>query len=331
MSVRDFGAMPDGSPIEAVDIEDGAVSATVITYGASLANLLVSGRTVLLGFADGPTYVAHKAHFGSIAGRCANRIAGGAFMLDERERQLSQNDGRNHLHGGSVGFGQRNWTIQDSDSRSVTLVLTSADGDQGYPGEVRATCRYAVEGNGLTIELGAETDRATLVNLAAHGYFNLDGSDTILDHRLSIAAESYLPVDGALIPTGEIRPVAGTPFDFRVARPIRNPEGQTFDHNFVLAMAASPEPRFAARLEGVGSGLAMELWTTEPGVQFYDGNFLPIPQPLRDGRLTRRHGALCLEPQRFPDAVHNPKFPGAVLRPGEVYRQVTQYRFPDRS
>ena len=329
MSVRPFGAMPDGRPIQAIDIADGKVAATIITYGASLADLVVDGRPVLLGFADGETYVRHKAHFGSIAGRCANRIAGGQFTLDGHDYQLSQNDGRNHLHGGAAGFGQLNWMLEADDARSVTLGLTSPDGDQGYPGAVRATCRYAVEGNGLTIELTAETDRPTLVNLAAHGYFNLDGSDTILDHSLILAAESYLPVNEELIPTGEIRPVAGTPFDFRSARAIGNPEGQTFDHNFVLATAPSPEPRFAARLESAHSGLAMELWTTEPGVQFYDGNFLPISERLRDGRETQRHGALCLEPQRFPDAIHHPDFPGAVLRPGEPYRQMTQYRFPD--
>lgn len=328
MSARTFGATPDGAAIRAFDLADGAIAATVITYGASLADLAVNGRSVLLGFADGETYAAHKAHFGSIAGRCANRIAGGRFSLDGIDHQLSRNDGPNHLHGGANGFGQLNWTVVESDARSVTLSLVSPDGDQGYPGEVHATCRYLVEGGGLTIDLRAVADRPTLVNLAAHGYFNLDGSQTILDHRLTIAADSYLPVDGELMPTGEIRPVAQTPFDFRAQRPIRNDAGQTYDHNFALAPSPSAEPRFAARLESPGSELTMELWTTEPGVQFYDGNFLPVPERLRDGRQTRKHGALCLEPQRFPDAVHHPAFPGAVLRPGETYRQVTQYRFP---
>lgn len=335
MPVTEFGRMDDGSVVEAITIAADGIEAKILTFGATLADLVVATpdgpRSVILGFDALDGYLAHGGYFGAIAGRCANRIAGGRFSLDGQEYQLDLNEaGRTHLHGGSDGFFRRNWTIVDNNESSVLLGLTSPDGDQGYPGKVIVTCRYSVDAGRLSIALGARTDAPTLVNLAAHAYFNLDGSGSILDHRLKIAAEAYTPVDAASIPTGEVLAVDGSDFDFRDLRAIRNGsdgDHRPYDHNFVLAMQAAPEPWHAARLEGPRSGIRLDLWTTEPGLQFYDGAFLPVAPPLRGGIAPLRHGALCLEPQRFPDAIHHPHFPSAVLRPDEVYSQVTEYRF----
>lgn len=333
MKKTEFGHLAGGQTVHAIDIGGPALNARILTYGATLADLAIptgqGPHSVVLGFDRLEDYLAQTAYVGAIAGRCANRIAGGRFTLDGVDHQLSLNENsRTHLHGGVEGFSRKLWSIADAGPSSVTLTLVSPHDEEGYPGEMRTICRYSIEGQTLTLELIAETDRPTLVNLASHAYFNLDGSDTILDHRLTIPASAYTPVDGDLIPSGEIVPVAGTDFDFTTPRPIRSGNPHTgYDHNFVLSMSPATTPRPAARLEGPQSGIEMEIWTTEPGLQFYDGNFLPLPQPLRGGRQSQRFGGLCLEPQRFPDAIHHPHFAGSVLRPGEIYRQVTQYVF----
>lgn len=335
MPISEFGRMPDDSVVQAITIAADGIEAKILTFGATLADLIVatpSGpRSVILGFDDLSGYLSHGGYFGAIAGRCANRIAGGRFSLDGQDFQLDLNEaGYTHLHGGGDGFFRRNWIAVDADDSSVLLALISPDGDQGYPGKVIATCRYSLDSSGLRIALGARTDAPTLVNLAAHAYFNLDGGGSILDHRLRIAAEAYTPVDDRNIPTGEVPAVDDTIFDFRELRPIRNgPDDahNAYDHNWVLAMQPTPEPWHAARLEGPLSGIRLDLWTTEPGLQLYDGAFLPVAPPLRGGVEPVRHGALCLEPQRFPDAIHQPHFPSAVLRPDEIYAQVTEYRF----
>lgn len=319
---------------EAIRIGAGGLSADVISLGATLAGLIVPGRdgpvNVVLGFEDAGSYATHGAFFGAVVGRCANRIAWGRARIGGRDYQLDLNEnGHTHLHGGAGGFWSRGWTVERRMPDSVLLSLVSPDGDQGYPGVVRASCLYRAEPDRLAIELEACTDRETLVNLAAHPYFNLDGDGDALDHRLCIAADAFTPVDGDNIPTGEIRAVAGSRFDFRALRPIRR-EGEPYegyDHNFVLARQPRREPVFAARLEAARSGLAMEVWTTEPGLQFYDGGNLPVREKLRGGAQSVRHGGLCLEAQRFPDAVHHPGFADAVLRPGETCRQITEYRF----
>ncbi|MEO9338224.1 aldose epimerase family protein [Mesorhizobium sp. SB112] len=322
------------SRIESVEIRGGGLSAKILNYGATLADLIVetSGgpRSVVLGFDDPEAYRTHGAFFGAVAGRCANRIADGRFELDGEEHQLHLNEkGRTHLHGGGAGFWQKLWTIAERDKSSVLLTLVSPDGDQGYPGNLRVSCRYSIQAGKLVIGLTARTDKPTLVNLATHSYFNLDGSDTILDHMLTIPAHAYTPVNADIIPTGELAPVEGTAFDFRTARPVEKARSETarvdYDHNFALAMRPFAQPHLAARLEA--SRLAMEIWSTEPGLQFYDGNFLPVSEPLRGGRKGQRFGGLCLEPQRFPDAIHHPEFPGSVLRPDETYAQTTEYRF----
>lgn len=335
MPVSEFGRMPDGSTVEAISIAADGIEARVLTFGATLADLVVATpagpRSVVLGFNDIEGYLAHGAFFGAIAGRCANRIAGGRFSLDGIQHQLDVNEaGRTHLHGGGDGFFRRNWTVVDANESSVLLGLTSPDGDQGYPGKVIVTCRYSLHQGQLRIALGGRTDAPTLMNLAPHAYFNLDGGGSVLDHRLRIAAEAYTPVDAASIPTGEVLAVDDTVFDFRELRAIRNgPDGvhSAYDHNFVLAMQPAPEPWHAVRLEGAQSGIRFDLWTTEPGLQFYDGAFLPVAPPLRGGIEPVRFGALCLEPQRFPDAANHPHFPSTVLRPDEIYSQVTEYRF----
>ncbi|ODN71317.1 aldose epimerase family protein [Methylobrevis pamukkalensis] len=334
MTTRAFGRLATGETVEEITIGRDGLSAAILTFGAILRRLDVSTaqgpRNVVLGFEEVAPYDGDGRYFGAIAGRCANRIAGGAFELDGTSYRLPLNQaGRTHLHGGLRGFAQRLWQVESRDDQSVTLTRRSPDGEEGYPGTLDVSCRYEIAADRrLTITLTATTDAPTLVNLAGHAYFNLDGDGDILDHDLTVAAEAYTPIDADLIPTGEIRPVAGTPFDFRAARPIRRAEagGRVgYDHNFVLTDARSDTPRLAARLSGQG-GLTMDLFTTEPGLQVYDGSMI-VPMAGTDGRSFSPNSGICLEPQVFPDAINNPRFPSAVLRPGETYRQVTAYRF----
>jgi aldose 1-epimerase len=332
---RPFGSLADGTEVQEVTIEGGGLSVDVLTLGAVIRHIRVDTpdgpRPVVLGFDRLDHYLDHSPYFGAVAGRCANRTRGGDLPIDGRHFQLDRNEaGRTHLHGGRGGFGARVWSIVDRADDAVTLELVSADGDQGYPGTVIARCRYAATGEGrLTIDLTAVTDAPTAVNLATHSYFDLDRGETILDHVLTIAADAVTPVDEALVPTGAVTPVAGTALDFRTSQPV-GVAGGSLDLNYVLADAPRPEPRFAARLEGAVSGLSLEVWTTEPGLQVYDGNMMAVPVPGADGREVRRNGGICLEPQRWPDAVHHPDFPNVILRPGETYRQRTEYRFQHR-
>jgi aldose 1-epimerase len=325
----------DGTPVDVITISAGGTQAKILALGASIADLTVpvtgQARSVVLGLANYADYVDRGQHMGAVAGRCANRIADGKFQLDGKAYQLPLNErGVTHLHGGMMGFGRRVWTVEmETDSR-VVLSIESADGEEGYPGHVRARCVYTLTPEGvLRIALTADTTTPTLVNLATHSYFNLAGSETILDHTLTLASDSYTPVDARLIPTGEIASVAGTGFDFRKPAGIGANRALTptgFDHNFALAAAPTADPRFVARLAAPSDDLALEIWSTEPGVQFYDGQYLPEADGFR-GRRSTKHAGCCLEPQRFPDAINHPDFPSAVLRPGETYRQVTEYRF----
>jgi aldose 1-epimerase len=310
------------APIEQVRLAGGGLEADILDFGATIRALRFDGVPVTLSLPALEDYVAGRAYFGAIAGRFANRIAGGRFTLDGTLWQLPCNEaGKTHLHGGMRGFSHRRWHIRKVGPAQVTLAYRAADGEEGYPGTMDVTCTYAIAGAGtLSIALEATCDRPTIVNLAAHSYFNLDGGGSIADHRLEIPAAHYLPVDANKIPTGEIAPVAGTPFDFRDPRRIGE---QTYDHAFVLSPAVDGKPRPVARLTGGRSGITLEVDSTEPAVQFYDGHMLGI------GGFGPRAG-LCLEPERFPDAPNHPDFPGAVLRPGETYRQITQYRFRRR-
>ncbi|SEQ85117.1 aldose 1-epimerase [Faunimonas pinastri] len=330
---REFGTLADGTVIEAVAIGAGPLRAEVITWGAVIRDVRFEGvdHPLVLGFERLEDYVGQSPYFGATVGRFANRIARGRFKLDGEIHELPCNDGDNHLHGGPHGFGTRVWTIESLTQSSVLLKLVSADGDQGYPGEVTAECSYEVSADGtLIVSYSASTDRETVVNLAQHTYFNLDGAPTILDHKLQLAADAYLPVDSGYIPTGELKPVEGTPFDFRSLRVVR-PEGAEatppYDNNFCLAAHRRPEPAFAARLEGRDGTLSMELWTTEPGVQFYDGFQIAVTAPGLGGRTYPKHAGLCLEAQLWPDAPNQSDFPSATLKPGETYWQRTEFRF----
>jgi aldose 1-epimerase len=330
MSQHVFGRLPEGRDVREATIRNDRIAATIIDYGAILRDLTVTmngrPRSVVLGFDTLQAYLDQGAYIGAIAGRYANRIAGGRFMLDGKDHQLSLNErGRTHLHGGAVGFDRRPWKMTAISAETVSLALHSPAGEEGYPGALDAVCTYHVlEPCGLAIELVATTDAPTIVNLTGHSYFNLDGTGDIRDHRLMIPAEEYLPVSSDLIPTSGPKAVAGTAYDFRVGRPIRR-GGIVYDNTFIVAWQRSHEPRLMARLSPSSGEFAMELLSTEPGVQFYDGAFLSAQSA--GGRCFGGYGGLCLEPQCFPDTPNHPEFPPCVLRPGETYRHVIEHRF----
>lgn len=331
MTTRPFGVLADGTAVEEASLALGPFEAKVISYGAVIRDLRLNGRSLVLGLNTIEDYVAHSPHFGAVPGRYANRIAGGRFKLDGKTYQLTQNENQNHLHGGKPGFSRRVWRIVEAGADTILLSLVAEDGEQGYPGRVEAFCRYRLlPPSTLSVEFTGTTDKPTIFNLAQHSYFNLDGGADILDHRMMIPAERYLPVDSQSIPTGEIAPVADTPFDFRQSRPIRrefNGQRFTYDHNFCLGIAPYSTPRLAAAMEGPQSGLRLEVWSTEPGVQFYDGFKINVPVAGLDGKTYGPSAGLCLETQRWPDSPNHPDFTSAVLRPGETYRALTEYRF----
>jgi aldose 1-epimerase len=288
---------------------------------------------LVLGFESFEDYPAHSPYFGSIAGRYANRIRNGLFMIDGERYQADTNFlGKHLLHGGSKGTGKRNWKMEGYGPDFVTMTIRDPDGMMGFPGNADISCTYRLAAPGrLAILLEAVTDRATLCNLAHHSYFNLDdgGAGDILDHRMTISAGAYLPVDDELIPTGVVMPVEGTPFDFRMSRPIRESgsgEQIGYDHNFCLS-ANRQSLRLAAWAQGAISGIEMEVWTTEPGLQFYAGKNAGRTVPGLGGRQYGAYAGFAMEPQIWPDSPNRPYFPQAILRPGEKYRQETEYRF----
>ncbi len=322
-----FGSLPSGAKVDAYTLEgDAGMSATILTYGARIMALHApGGRNVALGLPSLAEYVPSTAHLGAVVGRVGNRIAGGRFTLDGHPYQLSVNNNGNTLHGGKAGFDMAVWQVE-AQGEAVLLRHTSPDGDQGFPGTLHATVRYSVDGTALVIDYTARCEAPTIVNLTNHCYFNLDGAPDITNHVVTLAADRFTPVDAQLIPTGELRSVAGTPFDFRkpmaVGAHIGADDEQIrlgggFDHNFVLGDAPSETPRLAATVQA--GGITMTVETTEPGVQFYSGNMMPASGlPYR--------GALCLETQHFPDSANHPHFPSTVLRPGEEFRSRTVYR-----
>lgn len=330
--IREFGKLADGRAVEEITLKKGSLEAMVLTYGAIIRDLKFNDRSVVLGFEDLDSYLAHSPYFGCVPGRCANRIANASMSIDGITHQLTANqNGIHHLHGGENGFSARLWSLEQSDKGSVLLKYVSEDGEEGYPGRVEAMVRYTLTGSGaLRVKFSATTDKTTPVNLTQHSYFNLDGSKTILDHSLEIVADTYLPVDDTLIPTGDIRKVAWTPYDFLEARPLKRRGGEEdviFDHNFCLSDAPGSELGLAAALEDSKGDCRMELWTTEPGLQLYDGCKIDVPVPGLEGRKYGAYAGLCLEPQRWPNGVNQSGFPNVLLRPGETYSHVSEFRF----
>lgn len=346
----EFGELADGTPVEAVVLSNArGVTVRLISLGAAIQALSIPDRhgdsaDIVLGYATAAEYLANPQYFGVTVGRYANRINGGRFTLDGREYVLEQNDGRNHLHGGVKGFDKAVWRIESVDSGSEARVVfshVSPDGDGGYPGRLEAFASYTLsDDNELGIEYRATTDQPTIVNMTNHAFFNLageaSGSD-VMDHRLTLNAARFTPVDEALIPTGELRDVAGTPFDFRTPQAIgarirdgRSEQirfGRGYDHNYAVD-GSDGTLKLAARVEDPASGRVLELSTTAPGVQFYSGNFLDGTVVGKSGRVYRQGDALCLEPQVFPDAPNRPGFPSARLDPGETYVNRIVLRFP---
>ncbi|MEO3385640.1 aldose epimerase family protein [Mesorhizobium sp. CAU 1741] len=328
-----FGHTRDGDPVHEMRIAGGRLSARILTYGAVVRDLRLAGHDspLVLGFETLDHYLDHSLFFGAIVGRYANRITGGKFIIDGERYQADTNDNGNTLHGGSVGLHRRLWSLKEHGEDFVTLGISDLSGDMGFPGTLDISCTYRITpASALAVELTAQTDRATLCNLAHHSYFNLDdgGRGDILSHRMRIAAQAYLPVNERALPTGAVMPVEGTAFDFVLPRTIRHErDGFTdYDYNFCLASARQPM-RQVAWVQGGRSGVEMEVWTTEPGLQLYAGQFPARTVPGLDGITYRSHAGLCLEPQIWPDAPNRPYFPQALLRPGEQYRQVSEYRF----
>lgn len=330
------------SAIRSVEIAGpGGVRARVLSYGARLQSFETPDRagardSIVLGFPDPESYRRDAAFIGAVVGRYANRIAGGRFVLDGRAVALPVNDGANHLHGGPEGFDRRDWTIADADSRSVRLDLVSEDGDQGYPGRLAVTALYAFDDDGaLTVTLEATADAPTIVNLSHHAYFNLAGQrrgGSIADHWLRIAASRFTPTDAGSIPTGELRDVAGTAFDFRAPHRVgarwsaddrQLAQAGGYDHNYALDGGGGALRRIAT-LYDPGSGRVLDLSSTAPGLQFYSGNALSSRDPGLGGRAYAAREGLCLEPQHFPDSPNRPEFPSARLDAGETCRHRIQ-------
>lgn len=341
-----FGKTADGVEIDQYILTNAnGMTAKIITYGAILTELDVPDRDgklgdVVLGFDNLKDYLERNPHFGATTGRVANRIAKGKFTLDGKEYKLAINNGPNSLHGGLKGFDKKVWKAEPTEAPNavgVELSYVSKDGEEGYPGNLTVTVVYKVTSNNfLRIDYTATTDKATPVNLTNHSYFNLAGakSGDILGHELMIAAEKYTPADETQIPTGEIKPVNDTPLDFTTPRRIgdridqlKSSPGGGYDHNFVLNSGGKEEPGFAARVSEPKTGRIMEMYTTEPGVQLYTGNYLDGKLTGRGGVVYKKHAGFCLEAQHFPDSVHHDNFPSIILKPGETYRQTTIYKF----
>ena len=341
-----FGHMPDGTAVEIFTLKSAAVQMQVMTYGARVVSLDTKDRNgkmgdVVLGYSKFDDYLKDKkTYFGSVPGRYANRIANGKFTLEGKPYQLTINDGPNSLHGGKDGFADRNWTGKEIPG-GAEFTLVSQDGDQGYPGKLTAHVRYTLHDNVVRIEYSATTDKPTIVNLTNHAYFNLagEGHGTILGQIITIDADKFTPVNATLIPTGQLDPVAGTPMDFTKPHAIGerindNFEqlklGKGYDHNWVLR-GTMGQMHPAAQVYDPGSGRELSVATTEPGVQFYSGNFL-------DGSLTGRSGGkyvhrsgFCLETQHFPDSPNHANFPSTELKPGQTYHSETTWTFTTKS
>lgn len=319
------------------------VKINVTNFGGRIVSLFVPDKNgqsgdVVLGYDSLKQYLTGNPYFGAMIGRYGNRIAKGKFSLGGKDYQLALNNGANALHGGPQGFHNVYWSIVPFGENSLWMTYQSKDGEEGYPGNLEVSVNYTlINDNELVIDYEAKTDKETIVNLTHHSFFNLAGagSGDILNHELTINADEFTPVDATLIPTGELRKVKGTAFDFttphKIGERIEQADeqlkfGQGYDHNFVLKKKAG-ELSLAATVVEPGSGRTMEVWTTEPGLQFYSGNFLDSSDKGNGGKTYTFRSGFCLEAQHFPDSPNHPNFPSTVLKPGEVYKQKTIYKF----
>jgi aldose 1-epimerase len=342
-----FGKTKDGQAVDLYTLANGkGMEATIANYGGTVMSLKTPDRKgkftdVVLGFDNFDGYLGNEPYFGALIGRYGNRIAKGRFTLDGHEYHLAQNDNANSLHGGLKGFDKRVWNakeISSKDLAALQLSYVSQDGEEGYPGKLSVTVTYSLTpSNEFKIDYAATTDKDTVLNLTNHSYFNLagQGQGDILAHKVMIEADRFTPVDSTLIPTGELISVAGTPLDFRKATPIGSridqaddqlKFGKGYDHNFVLKRQ-NGTLTLAARVMEPSSGRVMEVLTTEPGLQFYTGNFLDGTLHGKAGKVYGRRSAFCMETQHFPDSPNHPKFPSTELKPGQRFQSTTVYRF----
>ena len=341
-----FGQLPDGTPVELYTLRNShGMEAQIMTYGGIVTSLKVPDKRgklddVVLGYDTLDAYLKSTPYFGAFIGRYGNRIAKGQFSLDGVTYTLATNNGVNALHGGLKGFDKVVWTarpLPTANGPSLIMTYVSRNGEEGYPGNLLVTAVYSVtEDNALKVEFTATTDRKTVVNLTHHSYFNLRGSGDVLGHIVTINADKFTPVDSGLIPTGELRPVAGTPFDFTTPSAIGARIGQTqdeqivlgqgYDHNWVLNKRGS-ELSLAAKVHEPMTGRTMEVWTTEPATQFYTGNFLDGTLVGKGGWTYQKRNGFCFEPQHYPDSPNHPAFPSTELKPDETYRNTIIYKF----
>jgi len=341
----DFGKTRDGVAVSVYTLTNkNGLTARITNYGGRVVSLMTPDRNgkmadVVLGFDSLDGYLQNPGpFFGALIGRYGNRIGHARFTLDGRVYQVDRNDGENSLHGGARGFDKRVWTPLELSDGGLELTYLSADGEEGYPGKLRATVTYRLtDANELRVDYAASTDKDTVINLTNHSYFNLKGAGTgdILDHRVMLNADRFTPVDAGLIPTGELRAVAGSPFDFRSATAIgarieANDEqikiGKGYDHNWMLNRGGDGL-ELAARVEEPSTGRILEARTTQPGVQFYTGNFLDGTIKGKGGKVYGRRSGFCLETQHFPDSPNKPGFPTTELKPGQKYQSTTVFRF----
>lgn len=336
-----FGVTKNGEEVRELTLDNGVLSAKVITFGGTLRVLTVPGKAgsvdVVLGYDGLEQYEREDGYLGALVGRYANRIAKGKFTLNGKEYILAANDGPNHLHGGRVGYSHRVWTVEEADAERVVLTLDSPDGEEGYPGRLQVRVTYALEEDVLSIHYEAVSDRDTLCNLTNHSYFNLSGqgSGTVLDQEIRLFSSAYTPTDSTGIPLGVVEPVEGSPMDLRSPMPIGARIGESFpqleqcggyDHNF--AVDGRPGVvRPAAAVRSGTTGVVMEVETDSPGVQFYTANFLQEGRKGKQGAVYGRRHGFCLETQHYPDAPNRPAFPSVVLKAGERYNRTTRFRF----
>lgn len=346
MMKETYGKLPDGTAVDLYTLANrSGMEVKITNYGGIIVSIKTPDRNgrmgdVVLGYDNLDGYVTKNPFFGCLVGRYGNRIGKARFNLSGVEYKLASNNGQNHLHGGLKGFDKQVWQARAlDDGTGLELKYLSKDGEEGYPGNLSVTVTYTLgDDNSLKIDYLATTDKETVLNLTNHSYFNLAGEGDILGHEMMIDADRYTPVDSELITTGELRAVAGTPFDFLKAMPIgaridADDEqivfGKGYDHNFVLNHKPG-EMGLVARVYEPKTGRQMEVFTTEPGVQFYTGNFLDGSIRGKSGRIVERRSGFCLETQHFPDSPNKPQFPSPVLKPGETYRTSTSFRFSAR-